>query len=737
MGFRPFVVKLAISMGVTGTVRNSGGMVDITACGERPVLDAFFSRLFQEKPAEALIVHFETVEMPFVHFPGFTIESSDDAEGPVFISPDLCVCDACVKEMEDNADARRGHPFISCMACGPRYSITLDAPYDRDATTMRDFDMCGFCETQYTDREDRRYHAQTISCHRCGPYLMYRDSSGAESTHDAAFQKAVETLRTGGVIAVKGIGGYHLCCNPYDQGAVTRLRELKMRELKPFAVMFPDVDAIRKHAEVSPEEETLLLSGARPIVLLKQKENGLAPAVCNDSRFVGAFLPYMPLHVLLMKSCGPLVMTSANVSDEPIVKDDEPMLEWRGLSGVLYNTRRIAARLDDSVVKVTAGKTQMIRRSRGYAPLPAIQKGFGKGTVFAAGGQLKSAFCLASGPFAYMSPHIGDLDSGGCIDAYRESLARMQKLLRIKPELAVCDLHPGYASTEIAESLELPLLRVQHHHAHIASVMAEHAIDAPVIGIAFDGTGWGGGGSVWGGEFLVCRDNTFERAGHIKPVRFLGGDEGMKDASKSAMFYLHDAGLEEHICDVRWPVIRAALENNINTHGNSGMGRLFDAASAVMDVCTYNRYEGECAIRLENLAAEALEERINPAPMTFDIYEHDGVLVADAAPVMAALVKDKGHDRRALALGFHLAVADMALKIALRLREKTGIGVAALSGGVFQNAVLLEDLKNKLELNEFSVYINEGVPPNDGGIGLGQAHIGLGHLNGKEYRSCV
>ena len=736
VGFRPFVVKLAFSLGITGMVRNSGGLVEITACGAVAQLNAFLKRLLDEKPANALIVHHETQVVPYMRYDSFTIEPSGKAEGPVFVSPDLCVCDACLNELVDGRDERFRHPFISCMECGPRYSIIEDAPYDRGTTTMRDFPMCETCAAQYGGREDRRYHAQTISCHRCGPFLIYRDSAGNETTHEAALNSAVKALQSGGVAAVKGIGGYHLCCDPFDQNAVTRLRELKNRELKPFAVMFPDMDAVRRYAHVSPQEEALLMSGARPIVLLKQKENDLAAAVCGDSRLLGAFLPYTPLQVLLVQVCGPLVMTSANVSEEPIVKDDKTMLAWQGLDGVLYNTRRIAARVDDSVTKVSGGRTQMIRRSRGYAPLPVILRGKDQGAVFAAGGQLKSAICLASGRFAYVGPHIGDLDNDGCMNVYRDSRERLQKLLRISPELAVCDLHPGYASAAFAEGTGLPLLRVQHHHAHIASVMAEHGLEEPVIGVALDGTGWGCDNTVWGGEFLVCRGNRFGRAGHIKSIRFLGGDEGMKDAAKSAMCYLYDAGLDACIHDERWPLIRAALVNGVNTHGNSGMGRLFDAASAVLGVCTYNRYEGECAIKLENLAAQALEQGMEPVPMAFAVTENDGILVADAAPVISVLAQSSQR-KEALALGFHMAVADMAVEFCARLRERTGINTVALSGGVFQNAVLLGDMMDKLTAKGFAVYTNEKVPPNDGGISLGQAQIGLWHLNGKEYEPCV
>jgi hydrogenase maturation protein HypF len=727
VGFRPFVVKLADSLGIAGAVKNSGGRVEICAYGQPDALRLFSEKLISDKPVQSILVHQEITPIPLLDCEGFSIAQSDAAEGPVFLPPDICVCDNCLAEMRDKGDKRYCHPFISCMDCGPRYSVIEATPYDRETTTMADYAMCSFCHTQYRDRQARRYHAQTISCHDCGPYLIYRDNESRESIRETAFDCAADALKKGGIVAVKGIGGYHLCCTPYDEAAVLRLRELKRREQKPFAVMFPGLEAIRQHAFVSPEEEQLLLSSARPVVLLVQKPNNLAPAVCNQSRYVGAFLPYTPLQALLMASCGALVTTSANISEEPVIKDDAPILSWEGLDGVLYNDRRIAARMDDSVVKYVAGGVQVIRRSRGYAPLPVILRGFDQGSVFAAGGHLKSTFCLASGAFAYVGPHIGDLDNEDCMAAYCESLERMQRLFRIQPQMAVCDMHPGYAANAYAKSLGLTVLEAQHHHAHIASVMAEHSLQTPVIGVSFDGTGWGTDGTIWGGEFLVCHADAVERAGHLKPVKLLNGDEGMKDAAKSAMCYLADTGLAPNFQDERWPVIRAALAHGINTHGNSGMGRLFDAVSAVMGISRYNRYEGECATLLENLAAEAIAAGIEPVSMAFGVSQKENVWVADASPLFTKIMQG-GADKRAIALGFHHAVADMTLEICQKIKAERGINDVALSGGVFQNAVLLKDLKDKLADAGFTVYINRLVPPNDGGISLGQAYIGMMRL---------
>lgn len=726
VGFRPFAAKLADKHRVTGSVRNKGGFVEITACGSGQDIGAFTQELLSNAPVNSFIVHHEETAIPAAHYKDFRIEPSEDTQGPVFISPDIPACGDCLREFSDKNDERYLHPFISCMSCGPRYSVIEDAPYDRETTTMRDFDMCPLCETEYKDRSDRRYHAQTISCHGCGPYLLF-SKNGKTAERDEAFRNAAEALISGGIIAVKGIGGYHLVCSPYEQSTVLRLRELKMREQKPFAVMFPGIDEIKAQCVVSPLEERMLMSVARPIVLLEKKNCTLAPSVCNKSRYVGAFLPYTPLQKMLLDECGPLIMTSANISEEPIIKDDSRMLSWSGLDGVLYNQRRIAVSLDDSVVKAVGGKVQIIRRSRGYAPLPVIVKGFeGSGSkVLAAGGQLKSSFCLTSGQFAYLSQHIGDLDNDGCLEVYKNSFERMKRIFRIEPGLAVCDMHPAYESTEFAKNLGLPVLEVQHHHAHIASVMAEHGLKGQVIGVVFDGTGYGTDGAIWGGEFLICKEGDMIRAGHLKYIDCIGGDESMNDATKSAMFHMYAAGFEKQINDERWPVIKAALKNGINTYKSSSMGRLFDAVSDIIGVCSYNRFEGECAIDIENLAAEALRHSIEPERMEFDIIEEKDIIIADASPVIDKLVKARGKDNRSLALGFHNAVSDMTVNMCESIRVRSGIGDVALSGGVFQNSVLLESLLNSLKIRGFSVFINESVPPNDGGISLGQAYIGL------------
>ncbi len=738
VGYRPFVARLAQRHAATGWVRNNGGVLEIEADGTQSQLDAFKHDVLNKKPEHAIIIHSEVRDIPFVKRNSFTIEPSAHTLSPVFLPPDIAVCDDCLHEWADKKDRRFDHPFISCMSCGPRYSIIKNAPYDRATTTMNEFNMCPLCRNEYTDRQDRRCHAQTISCHDCGPFLKYREKGGKQAARQQAFSQAVSVIESGGVIAVKGVGGYHLVCKPQDDNAVKRLRDIKSREHKPFAVMFPDMQSIRDHAAVSETEETLLLSDARPIVIL-EKTDDFAAEACSHTVQIGAFLPYTPLQAALLNACGPLVMTSANASDEPIIKDEDEIFRFADrLDGVLYNERKIVVRLDDSVVRAAGKKTQMVRRGRGYVPLPIMVKKVDcKQTVFAAGGDLKASLCIVNAPFAYVSQYLGDLYGDSNLSVYAKQYAHMKKVFRLEPEFAVCDMHPNYASSAFAQCLNLPLLKVQHHHAHIASVMAEHGLAQPVIGIAFDGTGYGTDGAVWGGEFLICEKDRFERAGHLKYVRFVGGDETMNDAAKSAMFHMYASGHEQAIHDERWPILKAALENCVNTHESASMGRLFDAVSAMLGVCAYNRYEGECAIRLENLAAQAIKQEIRPIKMAFDIAKENGVLLADAKPVFARLLNIREHEKAAFALGFHYAVADMALCICVKLRDKYDIDAVAISGGVFQNRILLRELLEKLTAAGFSAYTNEAVPVNDGGICLGQAAIGMHHINEGKNGKCV
>ena len=768
VGFRPNVARLAIEFRMKGQVRNMGGLVQLIVTDEKGKIDEFVQAVVRRKPRAADIVRVTREEVDPVFFRDFSIARSSNLEDEIAIIPaDIAICGRCLAEFYDEGNPRYRHPFISCSECGPRFTIMESLPYDRDTTTMDDFPMCELCRREYKDGANVRFHAQTISCHDCGPQPKWTgaDTAGAADTvgtvlfvshaghkknrphcvtrcvksegatsceGESAVARAIEVLRGGEVVAIKGVGGYYLAGSPFSQAAAEKIRLIKIREEKPFAVMFKDVGEVRKYCRVSGEEEVLLTSKERPIVLLDR--NGvssefesippLAEGVCRSSRFVGAFLPSMGLQYLLLDAVGPLIMTSANRSELPIIKDDGDMVSWAKdeplIAGVLSNGRRIAVSADDSVVRVIDDRPQLIRRSKGYTPTPVFIQDTDRLTkedrIFAAGGQLKSAFALSKGSFAYLSQYMGDLDSMESEDVYRGNFDRMAEFFSVRPDLAVCDLHPNYFTTRFAENLGASeLLRVQHHHAHVASVMAEHGLEGPVTGVSFDGTGYGADGTVWGGEILICRGADFERYSHLHRVDMIGGDSSMKEGWKSAISWLaaaHGFGPGEFAPPL-YEIIAYARRNDtlsgfarereqaekaiaagLSTVKTSSMGRLFDAVSSMLGIHHTNRYEGECAIMLENAAYRAMMK--------------PGVNEADD-----------------IALRFHENVAEAILGECLAVRRERQIGVVALSGGVFQNKILMEKTLSLLRKNAFGVYYNVAVPPNDGGIALGQIYLGM------------
>jgi hydrogenase maturation protein HypF len=719
VGFRPTVKQLASRLGVTGWVRNAGGLAECLLSGD----NASVSQLIEALRVRFTILRMDIEETAPFDGNGFQIlESGGAPEGasrPALVQPDAPVCDDCLREMRDPANRRYNHPFISCSACGPRYSIMEALPYDRDTTSMRAFPMCPKCAAEYHSPGDRRLHAQTIACPDCGPRLYYL-KDGAEQRDP--IESAARDILQGGIVAVKGIGGYHLCCLPED-APVGRLRALKGREQKPFAVMFRTTDDIEAVCEVSPEERALLESFARPIVLLSVKSPAFSDNVARGSLDYGCFLAYTPVHHLLLdatKAGGAtaLVMTSMNRSGSPILYEEERAIVFAPdeIAGVLSNDRPIVNPLDDSVALVICGAPQILRRARGYAPLPVLIGGSGR--VFAAGGDLKAAFCLAERGYATVGPHIGDLEDEECLERFGMIADNLTALLDAHPETAACDMHPRYFSRAYAKGPGLPVAEAQHHHAHIASVMAEHGL-ARALGVAFDGTGYGTDQTVWGGEFLLCDGAAFTRVGHILPIQMPGGDESMRDAAKIAACY-------QAACDIApqyrlWDVLEKALKLGINAAKSSSMGRLFDTASAILGICVENGYEGECAIKLERLAALARRAGIAPTKMGFDISEQDGRIVADWKPVIRAL--SEGGDVPAMALGFHVAAMDMVERVCVILCAKYQVRDVALSGGVFLNRILTEGCLSRLRAKGFNVYINRQVPPGDGGISLGQAFI--------------
>ncbi len=736
VGFRPHVARLARQMKIDGFVRNAGGEVYIVARGQAPALNCFCNALKNHPPAGSLIRTIERMEheasAPVPE--GFSIEASEAAVGVAMPGPDIAMCEGCRTELFTPGNPRFHNPFISCTYCGPRFSILKALPYDRGNTSMEPFPLCPLCQQEYEEESDRRFHAQTVCCNACGPTLSGIARDGREETGDIALQRAVEALNSGGIVAIKGIGGYHLSCDAANAGAVKQLRALKGREEKPFAVMFASLDAIKAHCAISKEEEALLISPARPIVLLHRREGAcpIAPGVYGASRYLGTFLPYTPLQHLLFEHTGPLVMTSANPSGLPIFYKDDTMRAYfeahREIAYLLTHNRPIERMLDDSVVVVIGGRTQFVRRARGYVPLPAAQADH-RGSVIALGPHQKSNITIFSKEQLYPGAELGDLETEEMLHAYRNTAEELQCLLQAEPTHAVCDLHPGYASTGYAESLGLPLLRVQHHFAHIASVLAEHGVTKPVIGVAFDGTGYGTDGTVWGGECLIASPRGFYRAGHLQPVAYLGGDSSIRQGWKSAACLLYGANLPQR--DARGQLVEAALKKDVNAIRSSSMGRVFDAISALLGVCEDSRYEGQCAIELEAVAARYLGESL---PFSYDIMEEEGRQVVGLAPTFRALLleREKGVDTALLAHRFHMTVADLIKEMCMRLREKTGIGDVALSGGVFHNRILLERSLALLQEAGFRVLTNMAVPPGDGGASLGQAYIGAFYTNAPE-----
>lgn len=760
VGFRPYVAKTAAQLGMKGQVLNIGGLVEITVTDTPLRITEFIDTLIKNKPVPAEIVHIKRESVSYREFDSFTIIKSGAGDDEAAMLPsDLAICPDCLQELYDSENPRYRHPFISCMVCGPRYTIIDRIPYDRENTSMVDFPMCSFCESQYTALNDRRYHAQTISCHECGPQLIWKEnqhhapdsgidqisgsgdfsSASCKAAHirrDAAvLDHAAEILRSGGVIAFKSVGGYNLLADPLNDEAVTRLRKIKNREAKPFAVMFRDTDQIKEFCFVNDTEEKLLNSSARPIILLEHRD--LPYDEIRRSRFIGSFLPSFAAQYMLLDRISPLIFTSANLSDMPMIKDESEMEAMMAanplIDGMIYNTRQIRVRADDSVVRVIDDQPQMIRRSKGYVPVPLYidSAPSGKTMIFAAGSQLKNSFALTKGPFTYISQFFGDMDTVENQQLYENNVSRLKELFRVRPEAVVCDMHPLYYTTVFAEKYAaengLPLIKVQHHHAHVASVMAENDLKGKVIGVSFDGTGYGTDGHIWGGEFFLCENGDTKRMSHLKYIDMIGGDASVKDARRSALSYIHAfengymsadppgadiEGSREIAVDISdiiaygrerllsmpdAKLVTAALRSGINTVKSSSMGRLFDGVSSLLGIKDHSDYEGQCAIMLEDAAAFA--------------QKHPGA--------------DHASD---LALAFHQAVIDMIVDQCLIIRDESGASQVALTGGTFQNKILMEGVLEKLRGSGFSPYYNISVSPNDGGIALGQAYIAMHRL---------
>jgi hydrogenase maturation protein HypF len=737
VGFRPFVYRLAHDTGVTGRVRNDAAGVTIEAFGPAAALDTFVARLVRDRPPAASIdglVAEAIAPEPATRFE--IVESGGASERRVAIPPDLATCPDCLRELGDPGDRRHGYPFTNCTSCGPRFTIALGAPYDRPATTMAGFRLCAACAREYHDPLDRRFHAQPNACPACGPRVEVRDRAGAPVAARDPVAHVAAALRAGAIAAVKGIGGYHLACDATSSAAVATLRARKRREEKPLAVMVADLDGARAIAEVAPAEAGLLASVERPVVLLRRRPDAaLAPELAPDSPLVGVLLAYAPLHHLLLAGAGrPLVMTSANLSDEPIAFEDaDALARLRELADLfLVHDRPIAARCDDSVARVVAGRPLVMRRSRGFVPRPVkVARRFAR-PVLAVGAQLKNAVCLARGDEATLGPHVGDLDDLETYGAFEAAIARLEGFLAFRPELLACDLHPLYLSTryarERAAALGVPLVEVQHHHAHAAAAMAEHGLDGPVLALAWDGTGLGTDGASWGGELLLAERGRFDRLATFRPLRLAGGDAAIRNPWRLALAAVRDALGDEAPLD-GLPVFAAVeaqeravvdrlLATGLNAPQAHGAGRTFDAAGALALGRAHARFEGQVA-----LALDAAAHGHDGAPYPFDVAPGSPE-VLDLRPTWRALVDDvraraaPGH----VAARFHATLVAAAVVLVERAGRTVGRLPVVLTGGCFQNARLTEGILGGLS-RSFEVYPHGQVPPGDGGIALGQALV--------------
>jgi hydrogenase maturation protein HypF len=742
VGFRPFVYSLATKLGLGGLVGNDVDGVFAEVEGDPAAVTAFLSVLASDPPPLARIERITTTDMRPHGIASFSIAPSEPGrERRTLVSADTATCTDCLAELADPGDRRYGYPFINCTNCGPRFTIVRDVPYDRPLTTMAPFTMCDRCAAEYHDPANRRFHAQPTCCPACGPRLAVLDATGTAVSGQEPLVAASGLLRQGKVLAVKGLGGYHLAVDASSEAAAAALRARKHREDKPFAVMVPDVAAARRLCDVDEASAGLLASARRPIVLLPRRgEAGLAGAVAPGNRQLGLMLPYTPLHHLLLRSVGrPIVLTSGNSSDEPIVYRDGELADRLGgiADAFLTHDRAIQVRTDDSVVRPFRGREAVIRRSRGFVPEPLSVRTRFRTPVLACGAELKNTFCLAKENHAFVSHHIGDLENAETLRSFTEGIEHFRRLFDITPEVVAHDLHPEYLSTKYAMELadrsgdgglgDVELVGVQHHHAHIASCLADNQEDGPVIGVAFDGTGYGTDGTIWGGEFLIADLARFERAGHLACVPMPGGTAAIRQPWRMAAAYLDAAyqgdppdGLDVARRNQRlWPGVLTIARRGVNSPLTSSAGRLFDAVAALLGVRDAINYEGQAAVELEQLADPGEQGAYRTSVTTsypFRIFGHE--LVRAVADDLAA-----GIAPGIIAARFHNGVAGLISDCCLRLRERHGLAAVALSGGVFQNLLLTHATVAQLEQHGFGVLVHSRVPCNDGGISLGQAVV--------------
>ena len=759
VGFRPTVSRHAVSNGIRGNVCNKGPYVEIYAQGSGAQVDGFLKDLEERPPKRAAILKINTEDIPAENAPqfgAFDIIESEKTKGEIFVSPDIAICDECKEEMYNSKDRRYLHPFINCTCCGPRMTILDSLPYDRERTSMKEFPMCPDCAKEYYDPETRRYDAQPVCCNACGPevYLIGRGERGRD-----AITYTRKVIHDGGIVAIKGIGGFHLCCDATNEETVSRLRMLKHRPAKPFAVMAKDETVVKRECIVTPEQEQILTGHQKPILLLDRRSNGgqtekLAPSVAPGNPKVGVMLPYAPVQLLLfqyddgIEMPDLLVMTSGNTSGAPICRDDEEAItELSHLcDAILSHNRKIRIRADDTVMDFYKNEPYMIRRSRGYAPLPFMTSTDWKGQVLAVGGELKNTFCIGVDSRFYPSPYVGDLEDLRTVKALQETIHRFQTLLEVEPQVVVCDLHPKYNSTVVAENLGFPMLQVQHHYAHVLSCMTENDCQEPVIGVSFDGTGYGTDGTIWGGEILLADYQDFTRFGSITPFLQIGGDASAKEGWRIAvsMIYGYTKNREKAwdiieklgLCSEQESKVQFTMaDRKINAVMSTSAGRLFDAVSAILGIRRQSSFEGEASTALQ-FAAEEFEQKgklngneiwDNVQPVISELEERC-LLNTEALVKQIVEAKLQGTDSGALAYLFHQTLAEQIVAACIEARKSSGRNKTALSGGVFQNRLLLHLTEERLGQEGFEVLRHHMIPPNDGGIAIGQAAYGMNRL---------
>lgn len=737
VGFRPFVYNLAVSFGLTGWVRNTSNGVDIEITGRKDEIDSFLDRLHSNPPPLAHIDSISIQPIQVIPYTDFNIVVSNAIPGDFIpVSPDLCICPDCRRELFDPNDRRFRYPFINCTNCGPRFSIIQDIPYDRPLTTMSGFEMCLKCESEYHNPSDRRYHAQPVACAECGPQVSFQETGNTKQAGEIAIQLARDAIKAGKIVAVKGLGGYHLACDASNSKSISTLHERKQRSDKPFALMVFDLDTIRRYAYVNKEEEKQLISPQHPIVLLRKRPDVASlDHTAPNQNVLGFMLPYTPLHLLLLEPAPDypevLVMTSGNLSEEPIAyQDGEAFQQLAGLADAfLTHDRPIHMRIDDSVVRIQDQKVYPIRRARGYAPDP-IRMSAQLTQVLACGAELKNTFALSRDQYVFISHHIGDLENLETLKSFEEGIQHYQNLFRIDPGHVAVDLHPDHLATRFGEEYSrqrhLPLTRIQHHHAHLAACLADNNIisDDPVIGLIFDGTGYGTDGHIWGGEVLLGNYNGFKRRFHLSETPLPGGDSAIRNPSKIALAQLFSAGIKwgEQLPPVSsydpetLRLLHKQLATNLNCIPTTSMGRLFDAVASLVGIRHKVNYEGQAAIELENIA-DPVESGKYDLPISADVIK--------STELFPQIIRDltSGINISCISARFHNTLAQLCIDCCTLIKKESGITRVALSGGVWQNTTLLQKASALLSGSGFTVLLHHRVPPNDGGLALGQVMI--------------